>query len=140
MQRLFKIQEDLMLGKCTLHNANDDFMKSLCICCLANERQHPGMLSVPQSPSSCVIRWNQISIFSQLQESFVTRFEATLEGLPVDVRIRTSTVGKKNFYGLTPAVTITFIVQNASKTSVHMKWQRSTKSLLNRKRFQNVIR
>jgi hypothetical protein len=31
MKRLLKIEEDIMLGKRTIHNANDEFTKSLCI-------------------------------------------------------------------------------------------------------------
>jgi hypothetical protein len=124
MWRLLKIGEDIMLGKRTFHNANDDFMKSLCIL-LSGPRAATSRHVVSATMSHLLVSLDgtRFSFFSQLQESPCDTTEATLEGLPVDVRIRTSTVGEKQFYGLTPAAMTTFIVQNAPKKSVHMKWQ-----------------
>ena len=98
MKRLLKIEEDIMLGKRNIHNANDEFTKSLCIL-LSGLRAATSRHVISATMAHLLVSMDGSRF--QFSHSFgrllVSQLEATLEGLPVDVRVRTTKINDKTY-------------------------------------------
>ena len=86
MQRLLKIKEDIILGKRSTHDANDEFIKSLCVL-LSGLRAATSRYVLSATLAHLIISQN-VSTFTfshDFGHLLVTQLEATLEGCPIDV-------------------------------------------------------
>ena len=99
MQQLLKIEEDIMLGKRTIHNANDELTKSLCILLSgmwAATSRH--VISVTLAHLIVSQNGSRFTFSHDFVHRLVTQVEATLEDCPVDVGVRTTKVDGETYF------------------------------------------
>ena len=86
MQWLLKIEEDIMIGKRSTHDANDEFTKRLCTV-LSGMRAATSRHLVSATLAHLIVSKNETRFM--LSHDFgpllVTQVNATLEGGPLDV-------------------------------------------------------
>lgn len=99
VRRLLKIEEDIMLGRKGLLDANDDFTKSLCIL-LSGMRAATSRHVVSATLAHLIVSLNgtRFTFSHDFGHLLVSQLEATLEGSPVDVRVRTTKVDGETYF------------------------------------------
>lgn len=123
-----------MLGKCTMHNAQCKWwiykkFLHIVIWTLSSKFKACG----PCTMANLIVSLDgtRFQFSHSLRNLLVSQLEATLEGLPVHVRIRTTKVDEKHTCGLTRSARITFIISHMLNQSALTKWWRLTKKLFN---------
>ncbi len=93
VRRLLKIEEDIMLGRKNLLDANDNFTKSLCIL-LSGMRAATSRHVIRATLVHLILSQNGtiFIIYHDFGHLLVSKLEATLEGSPIDVRVQTTKV------------------------------------------------
>ena len=88
-----------MLGKRTIHNANDEFTKSLCIL-LSGMRAATSRHVISATLAHLIVSQNgsRFTFSHDFGHLLVTQLEATLEGHPVDVHVRTTKVDGEMYF------------------------------------------
>ena len=96
---LLKIREYILLGKRSSHNANDEFTKSLCIL-LSGMRAATSRHVVSATLAHLIVSQNgtRFTFSHDFGHLLVTRLEATLEGNPVNVCVRTTKVDREMYF------------------------------------------
>ena len=88
-----------MLGKRTIHNANDKFTKSLCIL-LSGIWAATSRHVIRSTLAQLIVSQNgsRFTFSHDFGHLLVTQLDATLEGHPVDVRVRTTKVDGETYF------------------------------------------
>lgn len=88
MKQLLKIEEDIMLGKRSAHDAHNDFTKSLCFVLLglrAATSRH--VVSAKMAHLLVSLNGTRFTFSHDYNHLLVSQLEVTLQGDPVNVRL-----------------------------------------------------
>ena len=93
MQWLLKVEEEILIGKRTTHNATDEFTKHLCIL-LSGIRAATSRHIVSSTMAHLLVSFNgtRFTFSHDFGYLLVTQLEATLEGLLINILFGTTKV------------------------------------------------
>jgi hypothetical protein len=96
---LLEIEEDIMLGRKSLLHANDEFTKSLCIL-LSGMWAATSRHVISATLAHFIVPQNgtRFTFSHDFGHLLVSHLEATLEGSPIDVRVRTTNLGGETYF------------------------------------------